>query len=580
MSFQLFDRISAFFRNTNIYKQQNLFTDQHSLDKVFAAEHLFGNNGKSLLKHTNLQLNRLERYKDYDQMDQIAEISKSLDIFADEASLIDPEIKHSIQVKAKNKRIKEEIEDLFYNILLLDHELWPIARYLCKFGDFPAEIITNQNRNGVASIKFMDVYNFTRVETKFNDLIGFFYNDPAGAEPEFLNPWQVVHMRLTSFESTTHPYGQSALNGARKHYKQLRLMEDAAIVHRLERAPEKRVFTIPVGNIPAHEVPQYLSLVAKQFKKKQFFDPASGEISEKYNPLIANDDIWLPSRPDGTGPQLNLLKGQDSFDKMEDVEYFKKKIANGLKIPLSRLGIGDSSESDSKSLSASSPEFAKAVQRIQREIAAGLKKIAIIHLALRGFSSEDIKNFDIFMTASSSIDELYRIETWASRANVISQLKDTGMFTDEWIMERFTNLSRDEIKEIGEKLSKNTTDMMGGADGMGGNSEMGGLPGMGGMTEDYIKKEKIMMEQYNKVFNDVKKEKIEEEKLDSKFDNYLIKNELDGLQDIDGNIIIERSVDENLFTESKEQFKQFIISEQNIEDILDDNEICEDDIPI
>lgn len=487
MSWQLFDRISAFFKATNIYRNENLFTDQSSLARISAAgEFLNFSTQHSLLEQTNLQINRLERYKDFDQEDQVGEISAALDMYADEASLIDPEIHHSLLIKARSLRVKKELEDFFYNTLMVDNILRPMVRYLCKYGDFPAEIIPTQNRNGIASIRHMNVYNFTRVETKFGDLVGFFYQDEMTNQPTFFHPWQIMHLRLTSYENIYHPYGRSILDATRKHFKQLRLMEDAALIYRLTRAPEKRIFKIPVGNIPTKEVPQYIQLIAREFKKNKIFDTASGDVSERWSPLIQEDDFWLPKRPDGSGPEIDTLPGAENLDQIADIEYFKKKMVSALKIPFSRVGIGEPSEGDSQPLSKVAPEFAKAVQWIQREVVTGLKKIAIIHLALRGFPAEDIRGFDLFMTASSAIDELYRIETWASRADVIDALKGTGLFPSRWLLQRFTNMTDDEIDQMQEEAKKKGEVQFGEGEGGGPAGKIGGPIGadvkLGGPT--------------------------------------------------------------------------------------------------
>lgn len=448
-SWQLWDRIRAFARKANIHRVDNVYQDQSVLDRIVSGGNFIDFSKQSaLLEQTNLQINRLERYKDYDMMDEVGEVSLALDMYADESSLIDPERKHSIIVRAKSKRIKKIIEDLLYNTLLMDREVRPIIRYLCKFGDFAAEIIPTKNRDGVASFRFINVYNFTRIQTKFGDLVGFYYQDPAAGMPMFMHPWQVMHLRLTSYETIYHPYGRSLLDGARKDFKRLRLMEDAALIYRITRAPEKRIFSIPVGNIPPQQVPQYMELIARQMKKFKFVDPATGQVNERYSPLIQEDDFWLPKRADGTGPTVDTLPGAENLDAIADIEYFKKKMISALKIPFNRVGIGDPAEADGKSLASVSPEFAKAIQWVQREVMLGIKKIVIAHLAMRGHSLDEIKGFDLAMTAASAIDELYRIETWNTRADIIANLKETGMFSDNFILRRFTDMTDDEIDEM------------------------------------------------------------------------------------------------------------------------------------
>lgn len=449
-NFLIFDRIRALTKTHRIYQAERVYQDQYSLDRLTSGgEFLDLNSQAAILDQTNLQINRLERYKDYEQMDQTGEISLALDLYADEGSLVDPERKHTLVIRARNRRLKRELEDLLFNTLLWDTYCRPSIRYLCKYGDLPFEVIPTANRSGVASLRFMNVYNFTRIETRYGDLVGFFYQDAMNPGPQFMHPWQVMHLRLTNFENIYHPYGKSILDGGRKAFKQLRLMEDAALIYRITRAPEKRKFTIPVGMIPPNEVPEYMQMIGRQFKRQRFYNPTTGSFDERYSPLIQEDDFFLPRRPDGSGPDIDTLPGAENLDQIADIEYFKKKMIAPTKIPFERVGIGEGAgQASEKSLSQSHSEFAKSVQWVQREIAVGLTKVAIIHLALRGYSVEDLKGFDITLSATSAMEELYRIETWQTRSAVMAELKDLGWFPKEWIVTRFTDLSPDEIEEL------------------------------------------------------------------------------------------------------------------------------------
>lgn len=485
----VFDRIRALTRQHRIYQAERVYQDQPSLDKLTAGgEFLDFNQQAAILDQTNLQINRLERYKDYEQMDQTGEISLGLDLYADEASLVDPERKHTLVIRARSRRLKHELEDLFFNTLRWDTYCRPTIRYLCKYGDSPFEVILDANRQGVSALKFMNVYNFTRIETRYGDLVGFFYMDAIWPRPMFLHPWQVMHLRLTSFENIYHPYGRAIIDGGRKAFKQLRLMEDAALIYRITRAPEKRKFTIPVGMIPPKEVPEYMQMIARNFKRQRFYNPTTGSFDERYSPLIQEDDFFLPRRPDGTGPDVDTLPGAENLDQIKDIEYFKKKMVAPMKIPFARVGIGEGGgEASEKSLSQAHSEFAKAVQWVQREVATGLTKIAIIHLSLRGYRIEDLRGFEIALTATSAMEELYRIETWQTRVGVMSDLKDLGWFPKEWIVTHFTDLSPDEIQELKdmELMANDSVKEEEGesADALGG----GGSPlGGGGGVDDLI----------------------------------------------------------------------------------------------
>ena len=178
-------------------------------------------------------------------------------------SIVDSERKHTVVIRARSRRLKKELEELLFGTLMWDSQCRPCIRYLCKFGDCPYEIVPTRNRDGVASLRHMNVYNFTRIETKYGDLVGFFYQDEVLPEPVFLHPWQVMHLRLNSLESSYSPYGRAVIDGGRKAFKSLRMMEDSAVIHRLTRAADKRKFIIPVGNIPTKEIPEYMEMVAR-----------------------------------------------------------------------------------------------------------------------------------------------------------------------------------------------------------------------------------------------------------------------------------------------------------------------------
>jgi len=531
MSIQLFDRIRAFIKSAGVYGHENLLQNQGDITRTIEDGELINYSTSGILDQTNLQINRMERYKDYDQMDEMGEISLALDLYADESTQIDPETKHSIGIRAKNEELKVELENLFFDILNIDNKLRPMVRYICKYGDFAAEIITDEHRSGVASYRPFNIYNFIRVETKFGDLVGFFFTDEMTPEPIFLHPWQVMHLRLTSYENIYAPYGRSILDGARKDFRRLRLMEDAALIYRITRAPEKRIFTIPVGNIPTNQIQQYLNQIADQFKKQRFYDPATGEVNWRYAPLIQEDDFWMPQRPDGSGPSIDTLKGAENLDQIQDIEYFKKKMVAPLKIPFERVGIGENAGGNAdRTLASSHTDFAKAVQYVQQEICIGLKKIALVHLALKGFDSKDLGEFDLTMTSSSAIDELYRIETWNSRAGVISTLKDTGMFTDDWILSRFTDLTQDEIDKLREERNKKESNEPS-EEEIGGDGEIEdmdlGLPGLEHIDKDQAR---ILVEYRN--INEARNnriKKLREIKYIDMFSYLLNNNELDGL---------------------------------------------------
>lgn len=615
MSWHLFDRIRAFARSANVYQQERLFQDQSSLDRIMSGGELLDfSQQQALLDQTNLQINRLERYKDYDQMDETGEMSLALDLYADESCLVDPERKHTVIIKAKTKKVKEELEHLFFDQLLIDNNLRPIIRYLCKYGDAPFEIVPTVDRDGVASLRFINVYNFTRIETKHGDLVGFFHQDEVMEQPQFLHPWQVLHLRLTDYGNIYHPYGRAIFEGGRKAFKQLRLMEDAALIYRITRAPEKRVFKIPIGNISAKDIPEFMQGIARIFKNQRFYDPRTGRFNERFSPLIQEDDFFLPVRPDGQSPSVDTLKGAENLDQIKDIEFFKKKMVAPTKIPFKRVGIGEGAgESDEKSLSSTDAQFAKAVQWVQREAATGLTKVAICHLAMAGYSVEDIKGFSIGLSASSAIDELYRMETWQGRTSVMADLKDIGYFPREWIVTRFTDLSPDEIQELDKQLEEDNQfediDQMGGGGGgglpglgdMGDASEMD-LPSMDGEGAEGIEGEapeaggmdapapdigaaaadagmgERLQRRTNRILMEMKKQRVaaltksyikklyesREGSISSSYQHLLSNNELDGLRNTTSGVLIEHHIDKTLREEVVREYFKILTEDDGI----------------
>lgn len=387
--------------------------------------------------------------------------------------IIDPERKKSLVVKARNSLVKNELEDLFFNTLDWESIAYPTARYLCKYGDNPFEIIPTVERDGVAAIKHIEVREFTRMETRNGDLIGFFYNpEQASNQPTFMHPWRVSHMRLTSLEKEFKPYGMSVLDRSRTDAKRVRLVAEAAIIYRLTRATERRKFKIPVGNIAPKEIPEFLNMIARTYKRKRVFDPRTGQFDEKYSPLIQEDDYFLPQRGDGQGIDVENLPGGANLDKIDDLEYFKKQMIAPTNIPPAMLGVGEGAGQPTKEpLYSISYHFARSIERIQRSISSGLMKIAIVHLLLKGFSIEDIKSVELHLPIGSAIEELYRMEAWQTRVSVMTDLKALEWFPKEWIVTHFTDLTPDEIVELNdmiEQMGASPESLQGGGGGGGG----------------------------------------------------------------------------------------------------------------
>jgi hypothetical protein len=365
--------------------------------------------------------------------------------------------------------------------------------------------------------------------------------------------------------------------------------------------------------IPPKEVPEYMAAIARQFKRQRFYNPTTGSFDERYSPLIQEDDFFLPRRPDGSGPDIDTLPGAENLDQIADIEYFKKKMISPLKIPFERVGLGEGAgQASEKSLSQSHAEFAKAVQWVQREVSAALTKVAIVHLALRGYTVDDLQGFDLSLSATSAMEELYRIETWRTRTSVMAELRDIGWFPKEWIVSRFTDMSMDEIQELKEMEA---TESEGGAGGgvpggldLGGGIDMdedaGDLPELltpeeespeGGevAAEALNNEDRVLLEHTKQLQEERKRQiihkwtksrnnhmKVEDDFPLNSYENLLESNELDdltrgaGLGEV---VLVESTIPQGMREEVIKEVREVSIGDDSTPVITE--EISSDDLP-
>ena len=208
------------------------------------------------------QQQRISLFTDYESMDEDSIISSALDIYADE-STIKNEFDQVLSINCQDDDVQKILHNLFYDVLNIEFNLWPWVRNMCKYGDFYLKLDITE-KLGVTNAQPISTYEMVREEgtDPTNDEYVRFVHDismagqssaaSSQAKTEFEN-YEVAHFRMLSYTNFL-PYGKSMLEGSRKVWKQLTLMEDAMLIHRIMRAPEKRVFKIDIGNIPPAEV--------------------------------------------------------------------------------------------------------------------------------------------------------------------------------------------------------------------------------------------------------------------------------------------------------------------------------------
>ena len=402
---------------------------------------------------------RLGLFKDYESMDNDGIVSSALDIYADESTM-KSEYGSVLEIQTENENIKAILNNLFYDILNIEFNLWPWVRNMCKYGDFFLHLEINE-KYGITNVAPLSAYDVARVEgldaenphyVKFVLEQGTSENTSySSAKPHQseLENFEVAHFRLLS-DSNFLPYGKSMVEQGRKTWKQLSLMEDAMMIHRIMRAPEKRVFQIDIGNIPPAEVDNYMQKILNKMKKTPIIDQATGEYNLKYNMQNITEDFFLPVRGGDSGTRIESLPGL-SYEAVEDIEYLKNKLLAALRVPKAFLGYEESLGSKA-TLAAEDVRFARTIERIQRITISELTKIAIVHLYAQGYQDADLVNFELNLTNPSTIYETEKVELWNSKTQLASSMLQDGIVSTEWIYKNVFNFTDDKIKEMDNQI--------------------------------------------------------------------------------------------------------------------------------
>ena len=203
------------------------------------------------------------------------------------------------------------------------------------------------------------------------------------------------------------------LEKSRRIWKQLLLSEDAMLIYRVSRAPERRVFKVFVGNMDDKDVDAYVQRVASKFKRDQISDPQTGNVDMRYNQLAVDQDYFIPVRDTTATNPIETLPGGTNLAEIADIEYIQKKLVTALRIPKAYLGF-EEAVGDGKNLSLLDIRFARTINRIQKCMIAELNKIAIIHLFLLGFEDE-LTNFTLGLHNPSKQSDLLGIELWKEK---------------------------------------------------------------------------------------------------------------------------------------------------------------------
>ena len=342
---------------------------------------------------------------------------------------------------------------------------------MCKYGDFFLKLEIAE-QFGVYNVIPYTAYNIIReekinetnnhqVEVKFRfdpdglsgggEYGGYFGGlQSAGGKSTnsraiYFDNYEIAHFRLLS-DVNYLPYGRSYIEPARKLFKQYTLMEDAMLVHRIVRAPEKRIFYINVGAIPPAEIENFMQKTISKMKRTPYIDQTTGDYNLKYNMQNLLEDFYIPVRGNDASTKIETTPGLN-YDGITDVEYLRDKLFAALKVPKAFLGYDENTDGKA-TLAAEDIRFARTVERIQRIILSELYKIAVVHLYTQGYDGDDLVNFELNLTTPSIIYDQERVALMKEKMDLATQMMESKLFPSDFIYDHLFHFSEDEYTEF------------------------------------------------------------------------------------------------------------------------------------
>ena len=416
---------------------------------------------------------RTQVYSDYDAMDTDAIIASALDIIADECTLKN-DMGEVLQIRSSDEDIQKILYNLFYDVLNIEFNLWSWTRQMCKYGDFFLKLEIAEKFGVYNVIPYMayhimreenyDPKNPAEIRFRFSPdgfsggSSGFYgvtgtgnYSKNRDQGSIYFDNYEMAHFRLIS-DTNYLPYGRSYLEPARKLFKQYILMEDAMLIHRIVRAPEKRIFYINVGSIPPNEVENFMQKTISQMKRTPYVDPQTGEYNLKYNLQNSLEDFFIPVRGNDTATKIEPTKGLE-YTGMEDVIYLRDKLFAALKVPKAFMGY-EKDLTGKATLAAEDIRFARTIDRIQRILLSELYKIALVHLYTQGYRNEKLTNFELSLTTPSIIYDQERILLMKEKVDLAKNIIDGKLLPTDWIYHNVFHLSEDQFDEYRDQIAE------------------------------------------------------------------------------------------------------------------------------
>ena len=464
--------------------------------------------------------NRIERYNQYEQMDMDSEINSCLDILAEFSTQTNPDTAMPFDVQYSDsptdnevRIIKQQLQQ-WVKLNKLDQRIFRIFRNTIKYGDQVfvrdpetfemywvdmtkvARVIVNESegkrpeqyvirdinpnfqnltvaaktttdyQSNPPSSGYVAPYNYT-VPTAGAGGGGIGKSRFAAAMNEaVLDAKHVVHISLTEGLDFYWPFGQSVLETIFRVFKQKELLEDAVLIYRVARAPERRVFKIDVGSMPSHMAMQFVERVKNEIHQRRIPSYTGGGqhiMDSSYNPLSINEDYFFPQTADGRGSSVETLPGGSNLGEIDDLKYFNNKMCRGLRVPSSYLPTGpDDSDrplNDGRVGTALIQEyrFNQYCERLQRLVIQKLDDEFKMFMRWRGFNI-DAGLFNIRFNPPQNFASYREAELDTTRVNTFTQLDALPYLSKRFLLKRYLGLSEDEVRENEELWEEERTE--------------------------------------------------------------------------------------------------------------------------
>ena len=385
-----------------------------------------------------------------------------------------------------SQNIKNKIREEFENVLkLLDfdtkaHDIF--RRWYVDGRIFYHKVIDSDNpRQGIQSVRYVDPRKIKKIRetdktgSKGIDVVKkvkeYYLYNPAGGSVNNAT----TGLRLTLDSVTYCPSGLidmhkgtvlSYLNKAIKPVNQLRMIEDAVVIYRISRAPERRIFYIDVGNLPKIKAEQYLKDVMNRYRNKLVYDASTGEIRDDRNHMSMLEDFWLPRREGGRGTEITTLPGGANLGEIDDITYFQRKLYRSLNVPISRLeaeqnfSLGRSTEITRDEL-----KFTKFVGKLRKKFSVIFNDLLRTQLILTGVIAEEewksmSEHIQFDFLQDNNFTELKNAELLKERLEMLSQVENYvgTYFSKEWVKKNVLHLTDDEIGEMQKQMDSEGDD--------------------------------------------------------------------------------------------------------------------------